>query len=119
MSAIAKLVTVMLDCSDPKALGGFYAQVTGWKTMKSADDLVILDGGHFNLGFQRVDGYEAPGWPDESRKQTHLDFAVDDVAVAVKELTALGATVPEFQPGGDDWTVLADPAGHLFCVFVG
>jgi len=27
-----------------------------------------------------------------------------------------GATRPQFQPGDGDWTVLADPAGHVFCL---
>ena len=29
---------------------------------------------------------------------------------------ALGAGQPAFQPGGDRWTVLTDPAGHPFCL---
>ncbi|MGV9599187.1 VOC family protein [Streptosporangium sandarakinum] len=37
----------------------------------------------------------------------------------MKEPPAPGATRPEFQPGGDDWTVLADPEEHPFCVSAG
>jgi hypothetical protein len=31
----------------------------------------------------------------------------------------LGATKPDFQPGGGDWIVLQDPEGHLFCLAEG
>jgi hypothetical protein len=41
---------------------------------------------------------------------------VADLPKAVKKVVALGATRPDFQPGGDDWVVLIDPAGHPFCL---
>lgn len=118
MSAIGKLSAVILDCPDPAALAAFYERLTGLTVAYRDDDMVYLGGDGVQLAFQRVAGHTAPGWPDDA-KQAHLDVAVADVAVAVKELTALGATVPDFQPGGDGWTVLADPAGHLFCVSAG
>lgn len=32
------------------------------------------------IGFQRVDDYQAPRWPDQAApQQSHLDFAVDDL----------------------------------------
>jgi Glyoxalase-like domain len=36
--------------------------------------------------------------------------------VAARELLAQGATRLAFQPGGDRWLVLPDPAGHPFCL---
>jgi Glyoxalase-like domain len=64
-----------------------------------------------------VNGYEAPGWPDAGTpKRYHLDLWVEDVAQAVQRCLELGATKPDFQPGGDLWTVLTDPAGHPFCL---
>jgi hypothetical protein len=64
-----------------------------------------------------VDGYAGPGWPDSAApKRYHLDLRVDDVAAAVKLCLELGAAKPEFQPGGDRWTVLTDPSGHPFCL---
>jgi len=115
MSAIATLSTVIIDCADPKALAAFYAKVTGWPVTSGDADSASLGEGPVGLGFQRVEGYKGPAWPDDA-KHFHFDFSVPDVAAAVKELVAAGATVPEFQPGGEDWTVLADPEGHLFCI---
>jgi hypothetical protein len=45
-----------------------------------------------------------------------MDLNADDVAQAVRRGLELGASKPVFQPGGDRWTVLLDPAGHPFCV---
>ncbi|MET9631699.1 VOC family protein [Lentzea sp. NPDC006480] len=112
----AQLTTIVLDCADPGQLAEFYKAVTGWEVTSSGDDYAYLGGdGKIQLAFVKVEGYEPPAWPGPA-KQAHLDFQVDDVEVSVKELLALGATRPEFQPGGDGWTVLADPQGHLLCL---
>jgi catechol 2,3-dioxygenase-like lactoylglutathione lyase family enzyme len=116
MSAFAKLSAVVLDCADPAALAAFYRKATGWEITSSDDDFVTLgDGGPVQLSFQRVAGYRAPDWPGDG-KQAHLDLAVPDVELAARQLVAEGAARPEFQPGGDDWLVLIDPAGHPFCL---
>ncbi|MGW4825902.1 VOC family protein, partial [Streptomyces sp. NPDC004227] len=60
---------------------------------------------------------QAPHWPDQTvPQQFHLDFEVDDLDEAEALLLALGAAKPEYQPGGDRWRVLTDPAGHPFCL---
>ena len=52
----------------PASLGEFYRKVTGWKVTYSDDTFAYLgDGGPIQLGFQRVDGYRAPGWPDAAK----------------------------------------------------
>src|SRR2546430_2383822 len=89
------------DCADPAALAAFYGKALGWEVTYSDDDTVQL-GGPVGLGFQRVAGYRGPGWPDDA-KHAHLDFKVGDLESAVEEFVALGATKPDFQPGGTDW----------------
>lgn len=109
------LTTVVIDCARPAELAAFYQAVTGWEIGSSGEEFASLTGGPVQLAFQYVEGYRAGGWPD-SGKHMHLDFEVGDVAVAEKELLAVGASKPEFQPGGSEWTVLADPEGHVFCL---
>jgi catechol 2,3-dioxygenase-like lactoylglutathione lyase family enzyme len=111
----AELTTLVLDCADPAALAAFYAKALGWEVTYSDDDTAQLGGGPVGLGFQRVDGYRGPGWPDAA-KHAHLDFRVGNLEEAVEEFRSLGATKPDFQPGGAGWVVLADPEGHLFCL---
>ena len=116
MPALATITTVVLDCADPDSLSEFYRAATGWEVTYRDDDTVQLgNGGAIQLGFQRVAGYRPAGWPDAG-KQAHLDLGVTDMERVIKELTAIGATKPEFQPGRDEWVVLTDPAGHPFCL---
>lgn len=116
MSTTLTLRAITLDCRDPRELAAFYRAATGWEVVHSSDDFVYLAGdGPIRLGFQRVAGHPEPSWPDDA-KQFHLDFGVADIAEAEARLLALGATRPEWQPGGDMATILRDPAGHPFCI---
>ncbi|MEU9048101.1 MULTISPECIES: VOC family protein [unclassified Kitasatospora] len=115
MAVHAELTAITIDSADPRALAEFYRKVTGWDVAQADDDFVYLGQGPIRLAFQRVAGYRGPSWPDTA-KHSHLDFKVSDLEVAAKELLAAGATRPEFQPGEGQWTVLADPEGHLFCI---
>ncbi|WP_326622964.1 VOC family protein [Streptomyces decoyicus] len=114
-----KLTAITLDCPDPQALAAFYREVTGHALAPGSNGdfagLVREDG--LVIGFQRVDDYRAPRWPDQAApQQFHLDFAVDDLDEAEALLVKWGAVKPEHQPGGDRWRVFTDPAGHPFCL---
>lgn len=114
-----KLSAVTLDCPDPQALAAFYQQATGLKLHpKSNADFAGLnreDG--LLIGFQRVDGYRRPSWPDQSvPQQLHLCFDVVDLDEAEAGLMKLGAGKPDHQPHEGRWRVLTDPAGHPFCI---
>lgn len=116
--SVATLRGVTLDCADPKALAGFYRELTGMRIAFDVTEFVGLTSGTGpDLGFQQVEGYQAPQWPGQQRpQQFHLDFAVDDLDAAEKRALDLGATRPDHQPGGSRWLVLLDPAGHPFCL---
>jgi len=119
MSEFAKLAMVNLECADPAALAAFYHGVLGWEITYSDDAYGMISDGATSIGFGRVEGYEAPGWPDKGApKRYHLDFYVEDLADAERRCRELGADVPEFQPGGDRYRVLTDPGGHPFCLCV-
>lgn len=119
MTAFAEFTTVVIDCTDPAPLAEFYRAVTGWDvTYRDAECVQLGNGGPIQLGFQRVEDYQPPVWPGPA-KHAHLDLKVSDLDHTVKELLAIGAAKPAFQPGGDDWVVLLDPAGHPFCLVSG
>lgn len=113
-----RLAMFTIDCADVAASGEFYSRLLGWKiTYQDENALMLSNGDGPAVGFGRVDGYEPPAWPDPSgRKQFHLDLSVSDIPAAEAEAVKLGATVPQFQPGGERWRVLLDPAGHPFCL---
>ncbi|WP_406346010.1 VOC family protein [Streptomyces sp. NBC_00648] len=116
-----KLTAITLDCPDPLALAAFYQEATGLEPHPKSDaefaGLNSADG--LFIGFQRVDDYQAPGWPDQTvPQQMHIDFEVDDLDEAEARLLELGAGKPEHQPGGERWRVFTDPAGHPFCLVI-
>ena len=47
----------------------------------------------------------------------HIDVNLERRS-ELEHLIELGATVVEERPGGNDWTIMADPEGHEFCAFV-
>lgn len=117
MSGIATLAMVNLDCADPRALAEFYHEVLGWPVTHSEDAYAMIGDGATSIGFGRVDGHRPPRWPDEDApKRYHLDLYVHDLDEAEARCRELGAAKPDFQPGGDRWRVLLDPAGHPFCL---
>jgi predicted enzyme related to lactoylglutathione lyase len=121
---------VVLDCPDPQVLGGFYAELLGWRIEDGSDaDWVTVAppegrpssgnaGGRVALAFQRVDSHRAPTWPQGPRpQQSHLDLNVDDIDAAEPAVLAAGAAVAETQPSRDgSFRVYLDPAGHPFCL---
>ncbi len=112
-----------LDCPDPIALADFYAQLTG-STVEPLGDfpprdvtwIELLSEGKPTLGFQKVDAFVAPTWPEGPvPQQIHIDFAVDDLDGAEQWALSLGASKSPFQPG-TTFRVFLDPVGHPFCL---
>lgn len=122
---IAKYSSTGLDCPDPIALADFYGQITGWpideeRTWRDATGVVrwtqLTSNGGATIGFQRVENYRAPTWPEgDIPQQGHLDFEVDDLDIGEIEILGIGARKADFQPG-TDFRVFFDPAGHPFCL---
>jgi catechol 2,3-dioxygenase-like lactoylglutathione lyase family enzyme len=115
-------VGVCLEAPDPQALADFYSAVLGWPVAQRDEDAAAIQFGEANayISFQRATDFVPPAWPAEPGKQLmmmHVDVAVDDLAQAVAAAQELGATLAAFQPQ-DDCTVLLDPAGHPFCLYL-
>lgn len=110
------LAMVTLDCADPEPVSRFWSELLGWERSYVDENYAMLQGPAHALGFGRVDDYVPPLWPNpHGSKQFHFDLAVDDVPAAAERCIALGAVMPDEQPG-ETWTVLLDPAGHPFCL---
>lgn len=110
------LAMVTLDCADPEPVSTFWSNLLGWDRTHLDNNHAMLQGPAHALGFGRVENYEPPTWPNpHGSKQFHFDLATPDIAATVEHCIALGATLPEEQPG-ESWTVLLDPAGHPFCL---
>ncbi|MFE5405860.1 VOC family protein [Streptomyces sp. NPDC056580] len=114
--ALAKLGVVVLDCPDPQALAGFYAEVLGGSVEGEGEWVDLKVPGGQALAFQRAPGHVPPRWPAaDASQQFHLDLVVEDLDDAEKGVLALGAKPLAAEPGGT-FRVYADPAGHPFCL---
>ncbi|MGD1220188.1 VOC family protein [Streptomyces krungchingensis] len=115
--ALAKLGAVVLDCPDPRALAGFYAEVLGGTVQGEGDWIDLKVPGGRALAFQAAPGHVPPKWPAaDASQQFHLDLAVEDLDAAEKGVLALGATPLDAEDRSRTWRVYADPAGHPFCL---
>src|SRR3954469_20169554 len=115
MTGFATLAMINLDAEDPAALATFYSQALGWKVLHSEAEYAMIGDGSTSIGFGKLPGYSAPGWPQETApKRYHLDFYVDDLDKAEEQALALGATRAGTQPNPDGWRVLLDPSRHPF-----
>jgi predicted enzyme related to lactoylglutathione lyase len=115
MPGFASFAMINLDSDDPAGLASFYSRVLGWDVLHSEAEYAMIGDGSISIGFGKVPGYAAPGWPDEAApKRYHLDLYVDDLDTAEEKALALGATKPSEQPNPSRWRVLLDPGGHPF-----
>lgn len=133
-----QIVQTVLDTTDPRGLAEFYRQLfglayrpgdepppAGAPDERGQDWLVLrMPEGGRALAFQKVDDLPETTWPDEGvPQQMHLDTAVPTVAELERQherAMALGARLRYDRTDDEEepLRVYADPAGHLFCIFV-
>ncbi|MBA2464107.1 MAG: VOC family protein [Nocardioidaceae bacterium] len=136
MSTYPELMHTALDTTDARGLADFYRQLLGLRyrpgdeppsnsTLDDADWLVLVDDtGIRKLAFQQVSTLPRTTWPSHDvPMQMHIDFAVptvDDLHRHRRRAEELGARVllDRTDEEGEPLYVLADPAGHPFCLLV-
>ncbi|GAA4428260.1 VOC family protein [Actinokineospora soli] len=115
VDGVMALFAVTIDAPNASALARFYAAVTGMDLTYDGPEGALLSGGGRNLMFQQVQTYTPPAWPDPSRpQQAHLDLKTDDLDAAEALAHSHGATT--LDASSPTFRVLADPAGHPFCL---
>ena len=133
------ILQTVLDCADPRATAEFYRQMfglhyrpgdevppDGQPDENGKDWLVLLrpDGAR-SLAFGKADDLAETTWPEPGvPQQMHLDTSVESVEELERQhqrAVALGARLRFDRTDDPDepLRVYADPAGHLFCIFVG
>jgi catechol-2,3-dioxygenase len=126
-----RLMHTALDTTDARGLAEFYRQLLGLRYRPGdesgdADWLVLVDdAGNRQLAFQQVDKLPRSTWPSpDVPMQLHIDYAVPTVEELQRHrqrAEELGAEVllDRTADEGEPLYVLADPAGHPFCLLVG
>jgi hypothetical protein len=110
---------LVVDCVDPGAVAGFWAEVFGVvaEPDQDGDWVVASPDSSVKLLFGQVPEAKTV------KNRLHLDLtpsSPDQQQVEVTRLLSLGATRTDVgQTGDESWVVLADPAGNEFCVLSG
>lgn len=135
MGAYPTYLHTVLDSTDVRGLAEFYRELLGLVyrpgdeppsdgSIDDADWVVLLEpGGRRVLAVQLVERLERTTWPEHDvPMQLHMDFTVDDVEAVERHRARaedLGATLLLDRTDDPDEPlyVLADPAGHPFCIF--
>jgi predicted enzyme related to lactoylglutathione lyase len=120
MPAVARLSTVVLETRDMPSLAAFYSALTGLPIAERGEDWWELEAppGGPRVAIQLAPDHVPTTWPTGERPlQLHLDFDVDDLDAAERQVLELGARKAEHQPG-TSFRVFLDPAGHPFCLCV-
>jgi len=135
MTSFPRYLHTVLDTTDARGLAEFYRELLGLDyrpgdeppndgSPDDADWLVLVEpGGRRVLAVQLVERLEPTTWPEHDvPMQLHMDFTVDDVAEVERHRAraeALGARLLLDRTDDPDEPlyVLADPAGHPFCIF--
>jgi catechol 2,3-dioxygenase-like lactoylglutathione lyase family enzyme len=136
MTQYPRLLHTAIDTTDARALAEFYRQLLGLRyrhgdeppadgVADNADWLVLIDhNGHRALAFQQVERLERTTWPKpDVPMQMHLDFTVSSLGELQRHrqrAESLGAKLllDRTDDPGEPLYVLADPAGHPFCILV-
>jgi len=137
VSGFPELMHTALDATDVRGLAEFYRVLLGVRyrpgdeppadgSADGEDWLVLVDAdGSRVLAFQEVPTLDRPTWPTHDvPKQMHLDFRVPTLTELERHRVRaeqLGATLLLDRTDDSDEAlyVLADPAGHPFCILVG
>lgn len=113
MTVTARLDLAIFDAPDIRAVGSFYAELTGWDVVRDETDrfgVRTADGQE--IEFQNAPDHVSPRWPgQEHPQQFHLDLRTADPQAQAERAVGLGATR---LADGANWITLADPAGHPF-----
>ena len=119
----AFIFNVTFDAEEPRLLGRFWSEVTGYPIAEERDDFLRLrapDG----RGVRHILFFQVAE-PTVGKNRMHVDLATRDPEVEIARLRALGAQLvdpavdgaPRWREGnGTRWVVLRDPEGNEFCI---
>jgi predicted enzyme related to lactoylglutathione lyase len=108
-----RIGSIVIDVNDFDRMTTFWREALGYELRRPptpGDPFVILKdpaGKGPNVSIDGMDPY---------RNQIHLDLYTEDPEAEVERLLHLGAAVFLPREPEEDFTVLEDPEGNLFCV---
>jgi hypothetical protein len=117
-----KIGSIVVDCVDFERMMAFWQEALHYVPRRPpTEDWVILcdpEGIKVNLSLQKQPRNRVgKGRSRIGKNRLHLDLYARDQESEVERLIGLGATRhPRTPEPGEDYVMLADPEGNLFCV---
>lgn len=109
-----KVGSVVIDCNDLPRMLEFWSAALGYQPREAPEDdwVVLTDpaGRGVNVSLSKVPE------PRVGKNRLHLDLYSVDQPGDVQRLVELGAGVERESAEEEDFVVLSDPEGNLFCV---
>jgi len=106
---------VTFDCENPRLLGKFWSEATGYVPVMETDDLVALAAPD-KRGVRGILFWKVPE-PKVSKNRMHVDLASKIPEREIARLVSLGGQRVEYrEANGRSWTVMLDPEGNEFCI---
>jgi catechol 2,3-dioxygenase-like lactoylglutathione lyase family enzyme len=110
-----KIGSVVVDCNDFETMSAFWQEALRYTPRDEPEpDWVVLrdpNGGGVNVSLQKVPE------PRVGKNRLHFDLYTDEPEAEVERLLSLGAKrYPRTPEPEEDFVVLEDPEGNLFCI---
>ena len=109
-----KIGSFVINCKDFDKTVAFWQEALHYVPRRAAEgDFAILkdpSGTSPNVSVQQTDELKF------GKNRMHLDLYATDQKAEVERLLKLGATLHRPAQEGEDYVILADPEGKLFCV---
>lgn len=105
--------SVVIDVNDIQKMRAFWQDALGYEQDYASDDWVKLSDPQekgVTVSLQLVPE------PREGKNRLHLDLYAENQIAEVERLEGLGARRERGPKEGEDFVVLSDPEGNLFCV---
>jgi hypothetical protein len=109
--AIVGIAALAIDCTDPPGLARWWRRLLGGSVDVDPQGVATL---HTPDGLA-IDFLRVPE-PKTGKNRLHLDLRSRDLATAIEQALALGATRADDIYAGGRWQVLRDPEGNEFCL---
>ncbi|TMI31612.1 VOC family protein [Candidatus Bathyarchaeota archaeon] len=109
-----RIGSFVINCKDFERTVAFWREALHYAPRRPAsEDFVVLKdpaGNSPNVSVQATDELKF------GKNRMHLDLYATDQKAEVERLVKLGATIHQAAREGEDFVIMADPEGKLFCV---
>jgi len=109
-----KIGSVVIDCNNFDRMAAFWQEALHYVPREPAEDgwVVLKDPEDSSPNVSVNQTSE----PKSGKNRLHLDLYTADQKTEVERLLRIGATLHRLPEEDEDFVVLADPEGNLFCV---